>query len=62
ALKVLARDYINRPQDIADLLALLRSASATDLARARDALRVIAQRGYHRGRDLQADFDGLLRA
>ena len=60
ALKVLARDDVNRPQDIGDLRALLRGATSSDLARARDALRLIAERGYHRGRDLELELDKLL--
>lgn len=61
ALKVLARDDVNRPQDIADLRALLRGATSSDLTGAREALRLIAQRGYHRGRDLELELDRLLR-
>lgn len=61
ALKVLARDDVARPQDIADLRALLRGASDTDVDRARAALTLIAQRGYNRGRDLQAELEKLLR-
>lgn len=60
ALKVLARDDVGRPQDIADLRALLRDATSGDLTRARDALKLIAQRGYHRGRDLELELDRLL--
>lgn len=60
ALKVLARDDLTRPQDIGDLRALLRFAAAEDVARARDALALIAERGYHRGRDLQDEFEKLL--
>jgi predicted nucleotidyltransferase len=62
ALKVLARDDVTRPQDAADLRALLRVASALDITRARSALGLIAARGYHRGRDLQTDLQKLLRA
>jgi hypothetical protein len=61
ALKVLARDDVTRPQDAGDLRALLGVASALDVTRARSALRVIADRGYHRGRDLQAELEKLLR-
>ena len=60
ALKVLSRDDMTRPQDLVDLRALLRIASEAELARARDALTLIAVRGYHRGRDLIADLDSLL--
>jgi hypothetical protein len=52
---------VTRPQDIADLRALLRVASDTDVDWARAALTLIAQRGYHRGRDLEAAFEQLLR-
>jgi hypothetical protein len=62
ALKVLARDDVRRPLDLADLRALLRVASDVELARARDALTLIAARGYHRGRRLIAEFDVLLPA
>ena len=61
ALKVLARDDVTRPQDVADLRALLRVASAIDITRARAALTLISERGYHRGRDLDAELEKLLR-
>lgn len=57
ALKVLARDDRNRPQDWDDLRALLRDASARDVGRARDALGLIQRRGYSRGRNLSDDLD-----
>ena len=38
ALKVLSRDDVKRPQDIADLRALLAVASSAELARARKSL------------------------
>ena len=60
ALKVLARDDERRPMDRADLVTLLRTASNADLDQAREALRLIAKRGYARGRDLLSDLDGLL--
>jgi hypothetical protein len=60
ALKVLSRDDIRRPQDLVDLRALLRVASPSALARARDSLALIAARGYHRGRDLMAEMNLLL--
>ena len=59
ALKVLSRDDVRRPQDIADLRALLRVASPAEILRARESLAVIATRGYHRGRDLAAEMDRL---
>jgi len=62
ALKVLARDDVTRPQDRGDLRALLRVAAAADVTRARDALMLIAKRGYHRGRDVHTEFEELLRS
>ena len=62
ALKVLSRDDVARPQDLVDLRALLHVATEAELARARRALALIAARGFHRGRNLIADLNGLLRA
>ncbi len=62
ALKVLSRDDVARPQDLVDLRALLRVATEAELDRARRALALIAARGFHRGRNLNADLNGLLRA
>lgn len=62
ALKVLARDDVTRPQDAGDLRALLRTASALDVSQARSALRLVADRGYDRGRDLPTELEKLLRA
>jgi len=60
ALKVLSRDDETRPQDQADLRALIRVASPEELARARASLDLIVERGYHRGRDLIAQLAPLL--
>jgi hypothetical protein len=60
ALKVLSRDDVTRPQDLADLRALLRVASSAELARARQLIALIAARGYHRGRDLVSEMNTLL--
>jgi predicted nucleotidyltransferase len=60
ALKVLARDDRNRPQDWDDLRALLLDASSQEVHRAREALELIEQRGYNRGRSLSADLDRAL--
>lgn len=60
ALKVLSRDDLQRPQDLVDLRALLRKATAEEVTRARDALRLIAARGYHRGRELVPQLESLL--
>lgn len=61
ALKVLARDDVERPQDAADLRALLGVAPPEELARAREALGLIEARGYHRERALLDAFENLLR-
>jgi predicted nucleotidyltransferase len=61
ALKVLSRDDVKRPQDLVDLRALLKVASAFDLNQAREAMALIAERGYARGRDLIRDFESLRR-
>ena len=60
ALKVLSRDDVTRPQDLADLRALLRVASFAELARAPQLIALIAARGYHRGRDLVSEMNTLL--
>ena len=60
ALKVLSRDDATRPQDLVDLRTLLGTASAADLALARDALESITARGYDRGRDLVGAMNDLL--
>jgi hypothetical protein len=60
ALKLLARDDLTRPQDRVDLVALLRAARPGDLAEARQAARLIAERGFARGRDLAGALDALL--
>jgi predicted nucleotidyltransferase len=52
-LKILARSP-ERPQDEADLVALLDVATDEDLRLARDLARLVVERGYHRGRDLLA--------
>jgi hypothetical protein len=58
ALKVLA----GRDKDRMDAQSLIRFASPGDLERAREALRLIDRRGFHRGKDLLGDFAALLRA
>jgi predicted nucleotidyltransferase len=60
ALKVLSRDDAQRPQDLVDLRALLRTATVAEVARAREALGLITSRGYHRGRELLMQLDALL--
>lgn len=61
ALKVLARDDVRRPQDLADLRALLREADDEEIQIARDALREIVERGFHRGRDVVGALEEHLR-
>jgi len=60
ALKVLSRDDALRPQDRVDLVALVRLASAGDLAETRRLLSLIDERGFGRGRDLAAHLDALI--
>ena len=60
ALKVLSRDDLERPQDLADLRALIRSAAPDDLLMAERAVALIAARGYHRSRNLIAELRALL--
>ena len=60
ALKVLSRDDDTRPQDTIDLHTLLVRSTPDDLAMARTALDLIAERGYARGKNLQGDLDVLL--
>jgi hypothetical protein len=52
AMKLVARDDRLRPLDQADLLALSKAADEIEWARAATAVRLIEQRGFHRGRDL----------
>lgn len=60
ALKVLARDDRRRPQDWDDLAALLKEAVQADLDEARVAVRLIEERGYHRGKELVHELELLL--
>jgi predicted nucleotidyltransferase len=62
ALKVLSRDDATRPQDLGDLRALLRVASPAEMTCARAAVALIAARGYHRQRDLEAELNAFLRS
>lgn len=61
ALKVLARDDRHRPQDWDDIRALLHEATDDDVEGARAALRLIAARGYERGKSLVAELEALVR-
>lgn len=62
ALKILAMDDIRRPQDRADILALLEYADADELNRARESVELITSRGFHRAKDLNALLQSFLRA
>jgi predicted nucleotidyltransferase len=53
ALKALARDDQRRPQDYVDIRALIEVASREELTLAREAVALIEQRGFARGRKLQ---------
>lgn len=61
ALKVLAAEP-RRPQDRTDASVLLGRATASDVEDARAALRLITDRGFARGKDLERDFDQWLGA
>ncbi len=52
AMKLLAGDDEERPQDAVDVRALLRQATSRDLEVARAAILTIERRGTNRGRDL----------
>ena len=58
ALKVLSRDEA-RPQDAADIQALLRVLDAPERDRALAAARLIASRGFARGKDVRAKIAAL---
>jgi hypothetical protein len=60
ALKVLARDDRERPQDLDDIRALLREATETDLETARAAIRLIESRGFERHRALVDQFEAVV--
>ncbi len=53
ALKILARDDLTRPQDLADLRALLAVATNEDLDVVRESTELIEARGFNRHRDLR---------
>ena len=59
ALKLLSASD-PRPQDGMDLAALLDGAATTDLDLARETLDTIQQRGFHRGKDLNAELNRAL--
>ncbi len=59
AMKLLARDDRHRPADADDLVALSEVASDEDWNMARQAVGLIAERGFGRGRDLDTALHDL---
>lgn len=59
AMKLLARDDRQRPADADDLRVLTAIANEEEWALALDSATLITERGYHRGRDLQAALTAL---
>lgn len=60
AMKLLSRDDLRRPQDLADLRALLAVATDDELELARAAVALITERGFDRGKALGAELDRLI--
>jgi len=60
ALKLLS-ERPERPQDLVDIVALLRDATPADLEDTRQMAALISQRGYARGRDLPSSLEQHLR-
>lgn len=60
AVKLLARDDRTRPQDLADLNALMAVATPADLEIARQGTTLITRRGFDRGRDLDLALTELI--
>ena len=60
AMKLLARDDRDRPQDLDDIRKLLEKTTATERKRVTDAIDKIAARGFSRGRDLAAAWKQLV--
>jgi hypothetical protein len=56
----LARADDTRPQDRADLRALLDAAGVEDIALAAGSVDLIRRRGFDRGRNLAADLAALI--
>jgi len=57
AMKLLSKDERRRPTDFDDLEALIARADDAELGRARESLRLIADRGHARGLDLPAELE-----
>jgi hypothetical protein len=56
AMKLLARDDRERPQDLDDIRALLATLTALERKRVRSAIALISKRGFARGRNLEASW------
>jgi hypothetical protein len=61
ALKILASDEVRRPQDRVDIANLLHAADDAEIELARSAVRLIVQRGFARGRDLESELEASVR-
>ncbi|MGH2633774.1 MAG: nucleotidyl transferase AbiEii/AbiGii toxin family protein [Tepidiformaceae bacterium] len=59
AMKTLSTSDL-RPNDLPDIQSLVDVATDADIVTARDALRLMTERGFNREKDLQHDFDGYL--
>ena len=59
-LKLLSMDKARRLRDVIDIQALLKVITHEELARTREAIALIAARGFDRGRDLVALLDQAL--
>jgi hypothetical protein len=53
-MKLLARDDRSRPTEAVDVRELAAVASGCDWDLAKDAVRLVTERGFNRGRDLYA--------
>lgn len=61
ALKLLARNDAERPQDLVDLRALLAVADKAEMDLLEEAIDLIHRRGFNRGRDLRDELAKLTR-
>jgi predicted nucleotidyltransferase len=59
ALKVLSKNEETRPQDLTDLRHLLLVANEVERSRAREAVKLITERGYNRDKDLTGELERL---
>lgn len=57
ALKVLSVDPISRPQDVIDIKNLLAESNVDEQQETIRLLQLITDRGYHRGKNLMAEFE-----